>query len=175
MKHASDRIRSGRFAAQGVAMIEVLIGMLLIALWLLSSAGLQASSLKFQTSAQSRMTAIAFAAELSERMEANPAGARSGDYEVSITDTATTTTNNCETAACSPTALADYDLAQWTTRLAQSLILKEATVATVGGASVTTYTITIAWDEPRGRQTYTNTNQKTERMSFTTTKVIRNG
>ena len=157
MNHSCERIRSRRTAAKGVAMIEALIGMLLIALWLLSSAGLQASSLKYQKGGQSRLTAIALAVELSERMEANSAAARSGDYEVSITDTATTTTNNCESAACSPTALADYDLAQWTTRLTQSLILKEATVATVGGASITTYTITIAWDEPRGRQTYSAT------------------
>ena len=175
MNHSCERIRSRRAAAKGVAMIEALIGMLLIALWLLSSAGLQASSLKFQKGAQSRLTAIAFAVELSERMEANPAGARSGDYEVSITNSATTTTNNCESAACSPTALANYDLAQWTSRLTQSLILNQATVANVDGASVTTYTITIAWDEPRGRQTYTDTTSKTERMSFTTTKVIRNG
>lgn len=175
MNQPLDRIRSGRAAAQGVAMIEVLIGMLVIALWLLSSAGLQASSLKFQKGAQSRLTALALAVELSERMEANAAGARSGDYEVSITDTATTTTNDCETSACSPTALANYDLAQWTTRLTQSMILKAATVATVSGASVTTYTITIAWDEPRGRQTYADKTSKTERMSFTTTKVIRNG
>ncbi|MCI4430319.1 MAG: type IV pilus modification protein PilV [Burkholderiales bacterium] len=175
MNRSCKRIRSSRAAAQGVAMIEALIGMLLIALWLLSSAGLQASSLKFQKGAQSRLTAIALAVELSERMEANAAGARLGAYEVSITDTATTTQNNCESVACSSTALASYDLAQWTTRLTQSLILKEATVATVDSASVTTYTITIAWDEPRGRQTYTDTTSKTERMSFTTTKVIRNG
>jgi hypothetical protein len=117
-------------------------------------------------------------------MEANASAARAGDYAVSITDTAYTGsssqmgsgTTNCETAACSPSALAAYDLAQWTTRLTQSLILKEATVALVGGAPIEgTYTITIAWDEPRGRQTYADTNSKTERMSVTMTKVVRNG
>lgn len=167
--------RTVRAGIHGVAMIEVLIGMLMIALWLLSTAGLQASSLKFQKGAESRLAAVALATELAERMEANATAARSGDYAIAITDTATTTANKCSTTACTPAALANYDLAQWTTQLTQSLILKEATVATVAGAAVTTYTITIAWDEPRGRQTYADTNSKTERMSFTTTKVIRNG
>ena len=50
--------RSHLQGAKGVAMIEVLIGMLMIALWLLSSAGLQASTLKFQKSSGARMSAM---------------------------------------------------------------------------------------------------------------------
>lgn len=175
MKHSRHRQASGRAAARGVAMIEALIGMLMIALWLLSSAGLQAGALKFQKGAQARLTAVALATELAERMEANASGARSGAYVVSITDTPTSAASDCAALACAPAALASYDLAQWSARLTQALILKEATVATVAGAAITTYTITIAWDEQRGRQTYTDSSAKTERMSFTTTKVIRNG
>jgi type IV pilus assembly protein PilV len=152
-------------------MLEILITMLVIAMWLLSAAGLQASSLKFQKGAQARLTAIALATELSERMEANPLGARAGSYAVAITTTPTSSVNDCVSAACTPAAAANYDLAQWTTRLTQSLILQEATVATVVGAGITTYTITIGWDEPRGRQTYSNSTSQTERMTYTLRKT----
>ena len=176
MQHPRFRSTSCPRTARGIAMIEVLIAMLLISLWLLSSAGLQASSLKFQKAAESRVTAVTMAGELSERMEANATGARAGAYLLESTATATTAATNCTTSACTPAALADYDLAQWTERLTQRLILREADVAVATTAGLTTYTITIAWDEPRGRQTYANTSgSKTETMTFTTTKVIRNG
>ena len=48
----------GQRDQRGVALIEALIGMLLIALWMLSSAGLQVSSLKFQKGAGNRFQAV---------------------------------------------------------------------------------------------------------------------
>jgi type IV pilus assembly protein PilV len=159
-------------------MIEVLIGMLLIALWMLSSAGLQVGALKFQKSAESRLTAIALASELGERMEANYAGARAGSYALAATDAATAAGADCTTTSCAPDALAAFDLAQWTTRAVSALKLTQVSIvdATPAGG-VTTYTISISWDEQRGRQTYADAASappKTETMSYVTTKVVRN-
>jgi type IV pilus modification protein PilV len=164
--------------SRGVAMIEVLIGMLLIALWMLSSAGLQLGALKFQKAAESRLTAVALASELGERMEANYAGAQAGNYVLDETAAATTAATDCTTATCAPGALAAFDLAQWTTRAVSALKLSQVSIvdATPAGG-VTTYTISISWNEPRGRQTYADAASappSTETMSYVTTKVVRN-
>ena len=157
-------------------MLEVLVGMLVLALWMLSSAGLQMGALKFQKSAESRLTAVALVSELGERMEANYLGARSGDYALVATDAATVANTDCAALTCQPNALAAFDLAQWTTRAASTLRLNEVSVvdATPAGG-ITTYTISISWEEQRGRQTYAaGATPTTETMSYVTTKVVRN-
>lgn len=163
-----------RRPSRGVSLIEVVVLLLVVALWLLSTAGLVANSLKIQTSASSRMAAIAAATELGEMMEANLPGARAGGYIASITTTPTTSATNCANVPCSATTLAAYDLSLWTTRLVAALPLQSATVATVSGTALTTYTITINWTESRGRQAY-GTTGATETATFTMTKVLRNG
>ena len=161
----------------GVALIEALIGMLLVALWLLSSAGLQVSSLKFQSGAASRFTAVALASELGERMEANARGVVNGAYALAATTTPTATQFDCTQIACAPDDMAEYDLSDWSTRVVanikqlQSISIVDATPA--GG--LTTYTITISWNEPKGRQAYeAGANATTETMSYVMTKVVRN-
>jgi type IV pilus assembly protein PilV len=169
-------LRARGRAARGVAMVEVLVSMLLISLWMLSSAGLQLGAIKIQKSADSRLTAVALVGELAERMEANNRGARTGDYLLATTSDATETSSNCAVAVCQPSDIAAYDLAQWTARAAASLKSAQFGVADAtptGG--IRTYTITVSWQEPRGRQTYTDSASAptaTETMSYVTTKVI---
>lgn len=163
-----------RRPSRGVSLIEVVVLLLVVALWLLSTAGLVANSLKIQTSASSRMAAIAAATELGEMMEANLPGAQAGNYAASITTTATTRSTDCTTTACTAAQLASYDLSLWTTRLLAELPLQSAVVAAVSGTALTTYTITINWTESRGRQAY-GTTGTTETATFTMTKVLRNG
>ena len=176
---ATSRSPSGQpRQVRGVAMLEVLVGMLVLALWMLSSAGLQMGALKFQKSAESRLTAVALVSELGERMEANYLGARSGDYALVATDAATVAITDCSAVTCLPNALAAFDLAQWTTRAVSTLKLTEVSVvdATPAGG-ITTYTISISWEGPRGRQTYADAasaRPNTETMSYVTTKVVRN-
>ena len=164
---------------RGLAMLEVLIGMLVLALWMLSSAGLQMGALKFQKSAESRLTAVALVSELGELMEANYLGARSGNYALAATNAATAAYTDCSAVTCQPNALAAFDLAQWTTRAVSTLKLTEVSVvdATPAGG-ITTYTISISWEESRGRQTYADAAASamptTETMSYVTTKVVRN-
>jgi type IV pilus assembly protein PilV len=167
-----------RRGERGMAMMEVLISMLLIAGWMLSNAGLQMGALKFQKSAESRLRAISLFTELAERMEANVRGARAGDYALAATSTATTSTSNCATSTCQPTQLATYDLAQWTARAASTVKITAMSVEDVTPAGgITTYRISLSWEEPRGRQRYASAGDgqaATEVMSYFTTKAVRN-
>lgn len=165
----------GRHGATGVGMIEVLVGMMVVALWLLSNVGLSLNSLRFQRSADSRMTAISLASELGERMETNYRGAQSGSYALPATRTVSATAPDCAAQVCQPADIAAYDLAQWTRRAVAALNLSEVSVTDttpVGG--VTTYTIRLVWEEPGSRPSPGGDRAPAEVMSYVTTKLVRN-
>lgn len=175
-RHRTHRTRR---SAQGVALFEVLIGMVLIAAWLLSNAGLQLGALKFQKSAEARLVAVGLSSELAERMEGNLRGANAGNYSLASTTVPVTMGSDCASVVCQPGDLATYDLAQWSARAATALALTDLSVVDItptGG--VTTYQINISWKERRGRQTYAadsrSAGERTETMSYVTSKALRN-
>jgi type IV pilus assembly protein PilV len=155
---------------QGAALMEVLMSMVVVALWLLASAGMQVGMLKLQKSAEFRIKAIALATELGERMEANAAGARAGSYSLAA-GAATPQPTDCAATPCTPTQLAQYDLAQWAGRVSSSLKGNEISVVKDASSTLASYSISISWQEPRGAQTY-STSGTTETMTYTTVKVL---
>jgi type IV pilus assembly protein PilV len=158
---------------RGVAMFEALIAMLLIAIWMLATAGLQISSYKFQKSAGNRFLAVALAGELAESIESNLGGANANAYVMAATNTPTTATTDCTASHCTPAQLANFDLAQWTARVSAALPLQQVSVGSAAGAGgLLTYTINISWNEPRGRQAYASTGTA-ETLSYVLTKVVR--
>ena len=165
----NSRVR--REAGQrGIAMIEVLVSMLIIAMWLLASAGMQVGMFKLHKSADYRLKAIALATELGERMEANiDKVAPHGRYALAAGATVTAP-SDCAQVACSKADLAKYDLKQWSDRVSSALIVDTVTV-TQDTAAPLTYSISISWKEPRGRQTYSATGA-TETATYTTIKVL---
>lgn len=165
----NSRVR--RYAGQrGIAMIEVLVSMLIIAMWLLASAGMQVGMFKLQKSADYRLKAIALATELGERMEANGVEAQAGSYALAAGATVTAP-SDCAQVACSKADLAKYDLKQWSDRVASAMIVDTVTVTLDTTAAQKTYSISISWKEPRGRQTYSATGA-TETATYTTIKVL---
>jgi type IV pilus assembly protein PilV len=166
-RNAQPRRQTGQ---QGLAMIEVLVSMLIIAMWLLASAGMQVGMFKLQKSADFRLRAIVLATELGERMEANSTAAKNGGYVLSAGATVNAPID-CAKAACSPADLASYDLQQWSARVRSALIVETFTVTKVTTAALATYNIHISWKEPRGRQTY-STSGTTESASYVTIKVV---
>jgi type IV pilus assembly protein PilV len=156
--------------ARGVALMEVLVSMLVIALWLLGSAGLQAGMFKLQKSAGFRLTAMALASELGERMQANISAAKTGSYEMAA-GADPSGQADCTTQHCSSTDLASFDLRSWKARVSASMDVASVSVVRDTTATVPTYTITISWNEPRGRQTYGSAGT-TETASFVITKVL---
>jgi len=151
--------------------MKVLVSMLTVAMWLLANAGLQAGMFKLQKGAQFRTSAVMLATELGERMEANSAQARIGAYALAK-GAAASSAKDCTGAACSAAELAQYDLKQWQDRAKSTLLLEGVTVTWDAAAAVPTYRIRIAWQEPRGRQTYASAGT-TETMSYSSVKVLR--
>lgn len=161
-------------AAQGFAMIEALIAMLLIALWMLGSAATQINALKFQKSAENRTLAIALVGELSERIEANLAAAKNGNYALATTSSPVASSTDCTSVFCTPAQMASFDLAQWSGRVASTLpLINLSVVQGVSASGLVTYTITVNWNERRGRETYATTGE-TEVLSYVLVKTVRN-
>ena len=103
-------------------------------------------------------------------MEANSDEAKAGRY--ALEDDATVTApSDCAQVACSPANLASYDLKQWSGRVSSALIVDTVTVTQDTTAAQPTYSISISWKEPRGRQTYSATGS-TETATYTTIKVL---
>ncbi|MDR7120358.1 type IV pilus modification protein PilV [Rheinheimera soli] len=65
---------------QGIALIEILIAVLVLAIGLLGIAALQSSSVRYSQSAQERTTALIMAGTLTEMIRSNPVVARAGSY-----------------------------------------------------------------------------------------------
>jgi type IV pilus assembly protein PilV len=159
--------------AGGLAITEVLIAMALIALWVLATAGTQATSLKLQKSAGNRALAVTLANELSENMDANRAGSNAGNYALAARSTGTTAATDCNSTPCTPAQLAAHDLKQWSTRADQTLSLNSLSVTkSTTSSGLVQYAINVKWNETRGRQKYNN-DGNTEVLTYTLTKVVR--
>jgi type IV pilus assembly protein PilV len=154
---------------RGFSMLEILVTLFLLTMWLLASAGVQSSALKFNKAAQFRTQAVYLATDLAERMQANKTATVAGGY---VYSGAAITPPNCLTAACTSAQLAQFDLAEWNGRVTAAL--PNATVAVTGAvANPITYTIVISWSDRRTDRTY-STSGTSESFSYTATKTILN-
>lgn len=164
-----------RRVPRGAALIEALIAMLLIAVWMLSSAGLQIGSMKMQQSSSHRFIAVALAGELGEAIEANTAGANAGHFALAARNTALTSATDCRATFCTPQQLATYNLAQWSARVVTALPVQDmAVVRSTTADGLNLYTITVRWRENPGRSAGARAFEGTETMSVVLEKVVRN-
>ncbi|THF64666.1 type IV pilus modification protein PilV [Pseudothauera nasutitermitis] len=111
----------------GSSLLEVLVAMLVLAFGLLGLAGLQATSVRSNHSAYLRTQATLLAYDLADRMRAMQAAVENGDYDDSSTGDERSAWNQSVTRALGAGAT--------------------GTVVRNGGF----VTITIAWDDNRGR------------------------
>ena len=166
---------------RGFSMVEVLVTLVLIAVALLGTAGLQAYAMRMSKSGEFRTHAVFLAADIAERMEANKIGAVAGAYRLPGSSVAPALSTGCETGACAPTALAAYDLSQWqnavTGLLPQSswriLISQDncnSFVTTV--TDPITYCIVVSWVDRRSNTTY-DTAGTGETFSHSSRRMIR--
>lgn len=141
---------------RGFSLIEVLVTLLLISLALLGAFGLQAYALKLNQGGQFRTQAVLLASDLSERMEANKPGAVAGNYAYTCPSPAVATSSACGPggAACSPAALATYDLLQWQATVANTLPQSTCSVVQGSSGNPSTYTISISWVDRQTDTTY---------------------
>jgi type IV pilus assembly protein PilV len=105
------RPSSARRALRGVTLVEVMIALLVLSLGILGMIGLKAAGLRHVTQANSRAVAALHAAEMLDRLRANPVRAQAGQYALAMTDP----------APVDPTGIVETDLAQWRARIVESL------------------------------------------------------
>jgi type IV pilus assembly protein PilV len=136
----TDRMSRNR----GFSLLEVLVALVVIAVGALGVAGLQANALKYSKNSELRALAVQGANDIFERMRANRAGARAGDYGAL---SSLSSTGVCDRAN-SPTA----EIAAIKNLIACSMPSSSVQVTVVPGALPgvpTTATVVIQWDESR--------------------------
>jgi type IV pilus assembly protein PilV len=132
---------------RGFSIVEAMVALLVLSVGMLGIAGLYVTTLRASGSALYRTHAVNFAADMADRIRANPtAGAA---YAGAAAD------NNCaEGAACNPAALAADDVFRWQQQVATILpddgnpATAQTSIVVNGAAAPRTYQITVSWVEP---------------------------
>jgi len=128
----------------GFTLLEILVSLLLIAIGVVGTAGLQALALKMNQGGQLRSQAVVLGIDLIERIEANNIAAIAGGYAPTTYPTSYTT--DCTAAFCSPADLATYDLVEFRQRVLAQLPNASITVS-MSGTGPVTYSVRIDWIE----------------------------
>jgi type IV pilus assembly protein PilV len=141
MMDCSDKksAKTGQYKLQsenGVSLIEVLVSIVILSIGLLGIAGLQASVTKYKINTWSRAASAVLYSDLTDRVRTNSdvAGANfitgvteDSLYALSATWAAqksailATPSPNCETATCTTTQRAAYDMGVWRQRVRAAL------------------------------------------------------
>lgn len=157
-----------RIATQrGFSMLEILVALVIIAIALLGTAGLQVYALRVNQSGQFRTQAVFLASDISERMEANKAAAVAGNYVQTLTGTPSVAGSDCALITCSPADLALWDISQWGVAIDGLLPQAswEITQTTAGNPSI--YQIIIHWSDRSS-----NKASRSEAFSYTATRTV---
>jgi type IV pilus assembly protein PilV len=131
---------------RGFTLVEVLVALVVMAVGMLGIAALYAEGLRASRSAISRITAVTLAADMADRIRANPAARLAYDGAGPGVD------QGCVNGAddCSPDELAEDDWFHWYGDvLARLPPGSDATVAVDAPPppAATTYAITLRWPE----------------------------
>ena len=94
---------------QGFTLLEVLVAIVILAIGLIGLAGLQVVSTKNNQTAYYRAVAIQQVYDMADRMRANLAGVRAGDYN----SMAGAADSGCVLASCTAAGMANTDKFQW--------------------------------------------------------------
>ncbi|MEY4756547.1 MAG: type pilus modification protein PilV [Pseudomonadota bacterium] len=178
-----------RHSELGFSMIEVLVTMLIISLALMGTAGLQAYAMRLNQGGQFRTQAVFLASDIAERIESNPVAAASGDYVVTLINSAdflastSQASTDCQDNPCNSAALAAFDLSDWQTAIAQTLPQSSWSIDRTVDALTSTYTITINWVDrqdnvtqasPDTGSSFGSTASGGEKFSYTATRTVSN-
>lgn len=132
----------------GFTLIEVMVSVVVLAIGLLGLAGLQATTMRFNSSAYLRSQATSLAYDIADRMRANATVARNGNYSIAV-----------GAAAPAGNTLDAIDLQEWRIALTNTLPAGTGGICrgTLDAAGVCTFvagnafTIRIQWDDSRGQ------------------------
>lgn len=108
-----------RHHQHGVGLVEILVALLVLAIGVLGFVALQYRSLEASAESTSRVQAIILARDLAERIRVNRNSLSIYERELSAAAKQKTSTKNCVgSTVCRDEELADFDVAQVTTRAA---------------------------------------------------------
>lgn len=138
-------LKSFLYRQQGFTLVESLVALIVLSVGMLGIAALYVEGLKAGRTAIFRTTAVLLAADMIDRVRANPAAR--DDYELNGA------TSGCINGDvnCTATELAQEDRLVWETEVAERMPSgTEADIdVTLGVADpFDTYTITVTWPEP---------------------------
>jgi type IV pilus assembly protein PilV len=111
--------RSGGARQRGVSLIEVLVSILIVAVGVVSLAGLLAKSTQLAKASEYRAVASLLAADMADRVKANVQAVQGGAYNMTPAVLQAALPANAPTlcingaAVCTSALMAAYDLAQW--------------------------------------------------------------
>ena len=128
-------------------MLEILITLVIVAIALLGTAGLQVNAMRMNKGSQFRTQAIFLASDMAERMEANKTEAVLGTYAVAATSAVGAAATNCAAAACNSAGLAAWDINQWGTSITNVLPQPSWSIAQTVAGNPSTYSIVINWTD----------------------------
>ncbi len=131
---------------QGFTLIEIMVAMLVLSIGFLGLAGLQATSMRNNNSANVRSIASLQVYDIVDRMRSNPLGVSQGSY-----NNLTGIPNNAPSCGagsnCNPASIAQMDNFEWNTANATLLPNGQGTVS--GGGTGSVFTVTLRWDDNR--------------------------
>jgi type IV pilus assembly protein PilV len=126
--------------ARGFTFVEALVALLVLSIGLLGVAALQLTSLRSNHSSSLRSQATLLAYDMVDRMRANRTAALTGAYDVALADDPDEESE----------ALNIEDLVRWTANLRSTLPSGDGSIVRAVTGGVTTFTVTIQWDDSRG-------------------------
>ncbi|RFC33574.1 MAG: type IV pilus assembly protein PilV [Candidatus Nitrotoga sp. MKT] len=126
----------------GFSMLEVLVTILVVSFGLLGMAALITTGMRSNNTAHFRSIATQQTLDIADRMRANLAGVRAGNYDALTA--VIPVSDDCVAANCTTAQMSVYDHAQWNT--ANSALLPGGR-GTVTGTLATGYLITLIWIE----------------------------
>lgn len=130
--------------AGGFTLVEVLVSLVVLSVGLLGIAALYVETLRTGRTSMNRMTAVTLAADMADRIRANPgAGAAYGGAGPGLN-------NGCVNGAnaCTPAELAADDWFSWRQDVVARLPGEPTTdIQVVDAPPLTQYTITLNWPE----------------------------
>ncbi|MEO0423927.1 MAG: type IV pilus modification protein PilV [Pseudomonadota bacterium] len=160
----SDRA-PGAPGQQGFSLIEVLVALLVMSVGLLTVAALQVFSLQVEAQALNGTRATLLAADIVDRIRANPAGAATYQLGLGVgappTEVVCADTQDVDvTAPCTPQILAAYDLWAWRQAMTAgnplSIPSGDGSIEYLPGTP-NAHRITVQWLEENETKTYTIT------------------